>query len=64
MTRNNTIDCHVCKHYRDQDCIWNYDYIETDYAYDCCDFVRYNNTNKNAPLRWRSEGRAANATVS
>ena len=32
--------CQFCEHYKIRDCIWNYDYLDTDYAYDCCDFVK------------------------
>ena len=33
-------DCKSCEHYKIRDCIWTYDYLDTDYAYDCCDFVK------------------------
>jgi len=33
------MNCKECEHYQNQTCIWNYDYLDTDYAYDCCDFI-------------------------
>ena len=33
------MNCKECEHYKNQTCIWNYDYLDTDYAYDCCDFI-------------------------
>ena len=33
-------DCTKCEHYQNKTCIWNYEYLNTDYAYDCCDFIK------------------------
>lgn len=32
-------NCELCEHF-EKDCIWNHDYLDTDYAYDCIDFER------------------------
>lgn len=37
------MNCKECEHYKNKTCIWNYDYLNTDYAYDCCDFIHKKN---------------------
>ena len=37
---DNVSNCTRCDHYKRQDCTWGYDYLDTDYAYDCCDYER------------------------
>lgn len=34
--------CNDCGHDKNKDCQWDYLYSDTDYAYDCCDFYRMN----------------------
>lgn len=38
-------NCKRCEHYLNQDCIWDYMYLndDIDYAYDCCDWIRFDN---------------------
>ena len=33
------MNCEDCKNYWDDNCCWEYMYLDTDYAYDCCDFI-------------------------
>lgn len=34
------MNCTNCEHYADGSCTWDHMYLDTDYADDCCDFIK------------------------